>query len=142
MRDTTERLLRAAGWSPGRSQDVSAVRSLLESRGYALSRPAELFLSEFNGITIEFTRNGYRDSMWFDAQRVSKLADPEWVEYYEDRTKQSLVPVGCSNHEHLMLMASDKGGFYGAFDDFLTALGSGPVEMIENLLNQEQEPLV
>lgn len=118
------------------------MRSLFESRGYALSEPEELFLSEFTGITIEFIRNGRRDCIWFDAQRAAELADSEWIEHYEDRTKQSLVPIGYSNHEHLMLMQSDKGGFYGAFDDFLCALGSEAEEMIENLLNQEQEPLV
>ncbi|HET9974034.1 MAG TPA: hypothetical protein VFQ68_37785, partial [Streptosporangiaceae bacterium] len=52
------------------------------------------------------------------------------------------APVGYSNHEHLLLMQSNKGDFYGAFDDFLCALGSEAEEMIENLLNQEEEPLV
>ena len=41
-----------------------------------------------------------------------------------------------------MLMQSEEGGFYGAFDDYLYALGNGVDEMIANLLNQEKEPLV
>jgi hypothetical protein len=142
MRGAAEGLLREAGWRPGRAEDVVALRSLLASRGYGISEPVELFLREFNGITIDFVRNGRSDSIWFDAQRASALADPEWIEHYEERTKTSLVPIGCSNHEHLMLMQSDSGGFYGAFDDFLCALGSGPDEMIENLVNQDREPLV
>ena len=70
------------------------------------------------------------------------LADPEWIAHYEYRIKMSLVPIGYSNHEHLMLMQSDEGGLYGAFDDFLCALGSEVDEMIENLVNQDREPLI
>jgi hypothetical protein len=142
MRDTAEGLLRGSGWRPGRSQDVSAMRQLLESRGYSFSRPVESFLREFTGITINLVRNGRPDSIWFDAQRASSLADRDWVVHYEERTKTSLVPIGYSNHEHLMLLESDDGSFYGAYDDFLCALGSEASEMIENLANQDREPLV
>jgi hypothetical protein len=142
MRNTAEGLLREAGWRPGRSQDVSELRSLLASRGYSTGKPLELFLREFSGITIEFVRSGRPDKIWFDAQRASALADPEWIAHYEQRTKTTLVPIGYSNHEHLMLMQSGEGGFYGAFDDFFCALGSEVDEMIENLVNQDREPLV
>jgi hypothetical protein len=118
------------------------VRSLLKSRGYGTGDAVEQFLREFTGITINFIRNGHPDSIWFDAERASALADPEWVAHYGQRTKASLVPIGFSNHEHLMLMQSGEGGFYGAFDDYLCALGSEVNEMIENLLNQDREPLV
>jgi hypothetical protein len=142
MRETAEISLVAAGWHPGRTQDVSGVRSVLESRGYSISQPVELFLQEFTGITIRIVRNGRQDSIWFDAERASEEADSEWIAYHEGRTKTSLVPIGFSNHEHLMLMQSYEGGFYGAFDDFLCALGTGAHEMIENLVNQDVEPLV
>jgi SUKH-3 immunity protein len=142
MPGAAESLLRDAGWRPWRSIDVSAVQLQLEARGYGIPKVLKLFIREFDGITVNFVRNGRADSIWFDAQRAISLADPEWVSHYEERTKTSLVPIGYSNHDHLMLMQSDRGGFYGAFDDFLCALGSGPVEMIANLVNQDQEPLV
>jgi hypothetical protein len=142
MRDAIGRVLRQAGWLPGRSQDIAEVRSLLQSRGYRIGEAVEQFLREFTGITINFIRNGRQDSIWFDAQRASALTDPEWVAHYGEQTKTSLVPVGFSNHGHLMVMQSDEGGFYGAFDDYLCTLGSGVDEMIVNLLNQDREPLV
>ena len=142
MRDAAGGVLRQAGWLPGRSQDITKVRSLLKSRGYRIGEAVEQFLGEFTGITINFIRNGRPDSIWFDAKRAIALADPEWVVHYEERTKTSMVPIGFSNHEHLMLMQSDEGGFYGAFDDYLCALGSEVDEMIENPLNQDREPLV
>ncbi|HUY45625.1 MAG TPA: SUKH-3 domain-containing protein [Streptosporangiaceae bacterium] len=142
MRDKVGGVLRKAGWLPGRSQDIATVRSVLKSRGYSIGDAVARFLREFTGITINFIRNGRPDSIWFDAQRASALADPEWVVHYGERTKTSLVPIGFSNHEHLLLMQSDEGGFYGAFDDYLCALGSEVDEMIDNLLNQDREPLV
>jgi hypothetical protein len=142
MRDDTERLLRDAGWCPERSQDVSAVCSLLEARGYSVGGIVEMFLREFTGITINYTRSGHPDSIWFDAQRASEMADPEWISYYEIRTKTSLTPIGYSNHDHLMLMQSGEGGFYGAFDEFLCALSRKSYEMIDILVNQVREPLV
>jgi hypothetical protein len=94
MRDAIEGVLRQAGWLPGRSQDIAEVRSLLQSRCYGVGEPVERFLREFTGITINFIRNGRPDSIWFDAQRASALTDPEWLTYYRERTKTSLVPVG------------------------------------------------
>jgi hypothetical protein len=142
MRDPIGRVLSQAGWFPGRSQDIAGVRSRLQSCGYRVGETTDQFLREFTGITINFIRNGRSDSIWFDAQRASALADPEWVAHYEERTKTSLVPIGYSNHGYLMLMQSEEGGFYGAFDDYLYALGNEAGEMIESLLNQEKEPLV
>jgi len=142
MRDDTKRFLHDAGWRPERSQDVSAVCSLLEARGYSVGGIVEMFLREFTGITINYARNGHPDSIWFDAQRASEMADPEWISYYECRTKTSLTPVGYSNHDHLMLMQSGEGSFYGAFDEFLCALGRESYEMICILVNQVREPLV
>jgi SUKH-3 immunity protein len=108
MSGTAESLLRDAGWRPGRSLDVSAAQLQLEARGYGIPKELELFLREFDGITISFVRNGRTDSIWLDVQRAISLADPEWVSHYEERTRTSLVPIGYSNHEHLMLMQSDK----------------------------------
>jgi hypothetical protein len=142
MNDITERLLRAAGWRPGRSQDVSEIKIILDRTGYEINDDIELFLREFNRLSIVFIRNGRSDSIWFDAIRASTMADPEWVSHYGERVKGKLTPIGYSNHEHLMLMESDTGEFYGAFDDFLCGLGSEAGEMIENLVNQDQEPLI
>src|SRR5258708_888889 len=122
MRDVIGGVLRQAGWLPGRSQDIAEVRSLLQSRGYRIGNAVEQFLREFTGITINFMRNGRPDSIWFDAQRASVLADPEWVAHYGERTKTSSVPIEFSNHEHLRLMQSDDHGFYYAFAYYLAAL--------------------
>ena len=138
MRHLSSRLrLRRAG----RAQEISAVRALLESRGFMVSRQVESFLSEFNGRTIRFTRNGHPDSIAFNAERANGAADPEWIAYYEGRTRTRLVPIGLANHEHLTLLQASEGGFYGAFDEFLCALGSDVAEMLDNLLNQDREPL-
>jgi hypothetical protein len=142
VNDTTEQLLRAAGWWPGRSQEVSDISALLDQKGYIVNKKIESFLREFTGISIDFIRHGRSDSVWFDAVRASAMADQEWVAHYGERVKASLTPIGYSNHEHLLLMESEEGGFYGAFDDFLYAVGSDAGEMIENLVNQDQEPLI
>jgi SUKH-3 immunity protein len=140
MRDSTERLLRAAGWHPGRSLETASVRSFLESEGYHVSDQAEQFLREFTGVSIDFTRNRRTDTIWFDGKRAGSLADLDWVTYYEEQVKTSLTPIGYSNHEHLLLMAAADGSFYGGYDDFLWPLGEPATEMIEKLLNQAVEP--
>jgi hypothetical protein len=139
--DLVDELLRKAGWSPGRSRDFSLVHGILESRGYKVSGQVELFLREFTGIVIQFIRNGRPDSIWFDAERASHSADPEWVEEYERRVGASLVPVGYSNHEHMLLLQSVDGAFYGAFDDYLYLVGSDVREAIVNLVNQQLGPV-
>jgi SUKH-3 immunity protein len=140
--DATARLLAEAGWYPGRRVDVFGARELLESRGYVVGERVEGFLREFERLCICYMRNACQDSVWFDAQRAGSMADPELIAYYESRTKTSLVPVGYANHEHLLIMKANEGGFYAAFDDFLCTLGIDTSEMVENLINQDREPLI
>ena len=142
MRDETERVLRAAGWCPGRSHDTSAARSALESDGYRISARVEEFLREFDGISVRYKRGKDTDFIRFDARDACSGADSAWVHKYENRTwTSSMVPIGESNSGHLLLVMSSDGTFFGGFDDVLVALGSSAEEMIEKLLNQDQERL-
>ena len=136
-----ERLLRVAGWSPGRSVDVSSPRAMLEERGYAVGPLTEAFLREFDGLTVDYVRNGHADSVWFDAGRASVEADAEWVAEYGRRLGESLVPIGFSNHDHLLVMIAGSGSFYGGFDNFLCQLGPSAPAMIDNIVSQESRPL-
>jgi SUKH-3 immunity protein len=102
MREDTERVLRAAGWYPGRCRDASAARSALELQGYKVDDRVEQFLREFDDLRIPFLRHGRIDEIRLDAVSMSTIADDEWVAYYSERIKTSLVPIGLSSFGHLM----------------------------------------
>src|SRR6266498_2865570 len=130
MREPVERLLRDAGWVPGRAQSIDEDLDFLEASGFPATDPVKSFLREFSGLVVRFLRNEREDEIWLDLRRAARWADPEWVAEYMRRVGVPLVPIGYANHEHLMLLETQDGRFFGAFDDFLGSLGSSPDEMI------------
>lgn len=101
----------------------------------------EAFLREFDGVTISYMRNGRPDTILPDANRAAANADEDWVASYSESVGFVLAPIGFSNYNHITLMTSSDLSFYGGFDDYLFALGSGVGEMLDSLIGQENQPL-
>jgi hypothetical protein len=134
--DDAERLLRQAGWHPGRRQDITAIRELLETRGYDIPATTEDFFQEYDGLVIRFERHNREDSINFSVERVCAIADPEWITYYGSQLGTPLTPVGFANFEHLVIMQSSDGSFYVGYDEFFARVGATPLEMIRNIVSQ------
>lgn len=130
-------LLAAAGWMEERKVDVEPQLAALRANGFSVWPEVTPFLEEFSGIVLSFVRNDRLDTAWVDPVRATSWADRPSVEAYEDRLGVKLVPVGYANHDHLLLMASDGGRFFGGYDAFLADLGASPVGMFEALMRGE-----
>jgi hypothetical protein len=128
--------LKDAGWTPQRTASTRTDEEALASEGYLVWPTLVQFLESFSGLTIAFEKNGRRDSIWFSAEKAVALSDATWVDEYSNDISTSLAPVGCAYHDHLLILCAANGKFYGSYDDYLARLGSSPLEMVANLLEQ------
>ncbi|MCG3751104.1 SUKH-3 domain-containing protein [Amycolatopsis sp. Poz14] len=133
------KLLRKAGWTPGRDVDNSEdLRSLAEA-GLEVFPAAASFLREYSGISMQWKRSsGFPDEMRFSAARVLESFDPRWVASYADRAKTALVPVGEASNGYLVLLLGRNGHWFGGFDDAFGELGGDVLTCIDRLVAENK----
>ncbi|MFD8702175.1 MULTISPECIES: SUKH-3 domain-containing protein [Kitasatospora] len=121
--DETERVLRAAGWQPGRQVDTGSWRRRLESAGLPMHDAAEQFLSEFGGLLVEV------DGPGISRARTPFELDPALADGEEDRFTdwsqeigEAIVPVGELDNGRYFLGISDSGEIH-LVADWLASFG-------------------
>lgn len=142
MFELADRLLREAGWVPGRTRPVTEDLTVLRDGGYPAGGRLEEFVREYGELIVTYVRNGREDHAVLDVRKGCERADPDWVGEYSERAGTPLSPIGYANHEHLLLLAGEDGKFFGGFDDFLGYLGGCVAEMVERLATRGIESIV
>ncbi|MFF3767747.1 SUKH-3 domain-containing protein [Streptomyces sp. NPDC001922] len=131
----TERLLRKAGWRPGRSVSTAEwERGLQEHDGFEIHPMAQRFLAEFGGLTV---------TLWFPGSvkpvRVEVSFDPalakwdqEIFEVLSEQAGAGLYPLGMTNNRNTYLGMAPTGEVYTGMDDayFLAETGEQALEKL------------
>jgi hypothetical protein len=143
LSQSTKKILENAGWNPLRHIDIQLYQEALSSDGYEMSDKAKSFLVEFGGL--ELAHPAYRvanemDNTHFDPLRAISGICHERVETYEERIGEKLVVIGEGYNEQLVLMISESGRIFGAYDDFLTCLGNNPLEALDAICQRKETP--
>lgn len=142
-----ERVLRAAGWRPGRRVDTAAWRALLEEDGFRVHDAAERFLAEFGGLIVEDNSvSGYfmrrAQPFGFDPASVSGEADrfAEWGAC----VGRSLCGVGELVRDHALagLLGIDEDGAIYFVADWLGGFGLLPGALDRLALGGEPETII
>lgn len=137
----TKKILVDAGWSASRHIDIQQYVEALNEDGYKISEKAKNFLVEFGGL--EISHQAYRfpheiENTHFDPLRAISGICRERVQIYEERTGENLVTIGEGYNEHLVLLISESGKIFGAYDDFLTCLGDNIFEALEAICQSKE----
>lgn len=121
----TERVLRNAGWRPGRKIDTSVWRDRLQMSGFVWTEAADRFLSEFGGLVINHRGPG------ISCAREPFEFDPLLAEGEDDRFAEwaivlgePLSPIGVLDHGRFFLGISRSGEIY-LVETWLASFGSG-----------------
>ena len=122
-------LLRAAGWRPGRSLDISADLAALEAKGFPVTAAAEGFLREFSKLTMLVP--GALNPLVIDGLIAARDASVGWGEAYSAALECQLVPVG--EYSNLMFWIDPDGGIWATFDDDYGRAGTSLAEMVQGL---------
>ena len=134
--------LRAAGWSEGRSVDITADREALAENCLEVWPELETFLRQYSSLSIKYLHNGHPDEAWFGSARACReAADPTWATEYGTALHIPFAPIGCCDGEYVTLYATADGRYFGGFDSELSYLGCSPTELIHSLVNNICEPV-
>jgi hypothetical protein len=135
--------LKKSGWNSSRNIDITIYEEALKIEGYKLSESIIEFLKQFGGMEIivpAFRRPDDFDKIFIDPIKAINGIYRGNVIGYEERTGESMVVIGETYDEQLVLLMSETGKIYAAFDHFLTKLGDNVYEAIENLCESKDTP--
>ncbi|MBW5425508.1 hypothetical protein GKQ77_28785 [Streptomyces sp. BG9H] len=130
----TDRVLRRAGWSPGRSVPTAQWESvLLEVGDFEIHEAARRFLAEFGGL--EVVREPDHEKGWRQFQLDPLLAesDSEIFEELSEEAGADLFPLGMADHRNFYLGMAPSGAVYVGMD-YLSLLADSPDAALEKLI--------
>lgn len=134
--------LAKAGWYKGRKMPMVqyiSYRACLLNEGYSWFPAVADFLEEFGGLSIQFNRNNYSETIRLDA---SEAASSVWLpDYYAPRIgRAQLCVLGQVYTDHLLLFMDEASNVYGGFDQFLCFVGSSGADAVEALCTNRPLP--
>ncbi|GLW51943.1 hypothetical protein Stsp02_76030 [Streptomyces sp. NBRC 14336] len=123
----TERVLRAAGWHPGRTVLTATWEATLRERGgFRISEAARRFLAEFGGLAS--TERGPGKTM----ARMGFTLDPtvaEWDDEIFDALSEAagveLYPIGEADRRNLYLGMDPNGAVHVGMDSAVRLADTG-----------------
>lgn len=133
--ELTERVLREAGWYPGRQVPTGEWETRLNtSDGFVMHEAARTFLAEFGGIAVPHGGPGK------DIARVAFRLDPmvaehdyEIFEPFNLLTAEVIYPIGEADNGNEYLGIASDGAVYGGMDA-LRLIGEHPRKALNNLV--------
>jgi hypothetical protein len=132
--EETDRVLRAAGWRPGRSVPTATWESVLHLHGeFEMHEAARRFLAEFGGVGIPFREPW--DSMPWGEFRLDPLLALWDDEIFDDLSEQAgtyLYPVGMVDRRNQYLGIAEDGAVYVGMDS-VALLAPTPDEAVQRL---------
>ncbi|MFC8505538.1 SUKH-3 domain-containing protein [Streptomyces sp. NPDC057411] len=128
-----ERVLREAGWRPGRAVDTARWTRQLEQDGFRSHAAAEDFLREFGGLAVGHGGAGItRAREAFDLDPLLALGEDDRFDEWGEEIGHHLFPVGELAGGHAFLGLGEDGELY-VVANWLARFGRMP-EAMENLV--------
>ena len=124
-----------AGWDPERNVDTSEYERFLQTHNIQFLPSAKEFLIVCGWLEVKIPQYRYRNETDFyhlDPLRAAKNQGLD-LDVYEERVGEKLNVIGEAYTEHMVLMMSESGKVYGAYDHFLTLMGNDGYEALEAL---------
>lgn len=133
---TARECLARAGWTRVRRIDITPHIRQLEADGYTVFEVVREFLTSFGGLRLtypHFRVPEHEDSCHFDAAESSRRISPHTVARYAEAIGKPVCPVGAAFHDHMVLMMTERGIVYAAFEDALVHIADSGAEAINSL---------
>lgn len=136
-------VLRANGWFPGRSVDITRAVAALRREGFQPHERAEALLRALNGLHLWFpdprVANTKQD-LHFDAEQAARDVYAERVEEYARRLGEPLCVVGEAYQRHMTVAVSPSGKVVLGYDELLLLAGDSPEGALENIVLGREMP--
>jgi len=122
---STERVLRDAGWWPGRQAKIDGWVAALESEGFRIHPAAQRFLTEFGGLTIHVDGPGvtrYKEP--FSLYPTSCSGEEDRITDWGRELGKTFYPLGAFGQRSFFIVMDSDGEVFLMMDD-VGALGPG-----------------
>lgn len=129
-----------AGWSENRRSDENLIKQQTMSEGYPILPAVVDFMKNFGGLVIYFQnkRNRIQDDINLDFEHATHLETKgKIIIAYKPRIGKSLCPVGTAYRDHLVLLMSEDGNLYGAYEDYLCYTSDSGIGEIEAIVTNK-----
>ncbi|MDZ4957095.1 hypothetical protein GNF51_15070, partial [Clostridium perfringens] len=133
--------LKKSGWHSSRNIDISIYEEAYKSEGYKVSEIIIEFLKKFGGLDIiipAFRRPESTDKVYIHPIRAINGIYRGNVLEYEERIGKSIVVIGETQNEQLVLLMDENGEVYVAFDDYLAKIGNNIYEALDTFCESKQ----
>jgi len=144
MTAESERLLRAAGWTPGRRKRVRAWHAArrLERAGFVVWPELRDLLANLEGLTVRWENHSHTDQLRFKACVAVKAAKFEIACDPGPAIGSRWAPIGMIFQDHMQVLVAEDGRFFGTWFPDLWLLGETFDAFIDDVLRDqsEQEP--
>ncbi|MCD3290963.1 hypothetical protein G8V30_08185, partial [Clostridium botulinum C/D] len=107
--------LMESGWYSSRNIDISSYEEAYKSEGYKISETIIEFLKKFGGVDIiipAFRRHESTDKVYIDPIRAINGVYRGNVLEYEKKIVKSVVVIGETQNEQLVLIMDENGEVY------------------------------
>lgn len=130
----TDRVLRAAGWYPGRSLPTDTWESLLtQTAAFRMHDAARRFLAEFGALAVPYRRPWESTPcIEFSLDPLSAFWDAEIIEDLAEQAGVALFPIGTRDRGNQYLAMAEDGAVYAGMDS-VWLLAPTPDEAMQRL---------
>lgn len=135
--ESTKKYLQKYGWSENRKIDTLKYIKKYQEEGYVVFDKVLEILSNFGDLQFLIAKESNEfTTLHFDAIKTIEDNFKENVEFYESKIGEALLPIGEAYRDYYMIMLSESGKMYGAFDYTLRKEGNTFEEGIESFIYQ------
>lgn len=135
--ESTKKYLKKYGWSENRKIDTLKYIKKYQEEGYFVFDKVLEILSNFGDLQFLIAKESNEfTTLHFDAIKTIEDNFKENVEFYESKIGEALLPIGEAYRDYYMIMLSESGKMYGAFDYTLRKEGNTFEEGIESFIYQ------
>lgn len=139
--EDTKKYLKKYGWSESRKIDTLKYEKKYQEEGYLIFDKALEVLSNFGDLRFSIPEKPIgTTTLHFDVIKTVEDNFKENVEFYESKIGEALLPIGEVYRDYFMIMLSESGKMYGAFDFTLRKEGDTFEEGIEALIYDLETP--
>lgn len=137
MMKKTQTILKEAGYFEERRVDISHIMQMYNHYGYHYNNIQKMFIERYAYLEIHYSHPLWKQDMLIrlDPIEAQKVITMDVVEEYNEYLQDKLLIIGDIERENMTMFLSDKGSYFGGYDDCLINWGNNFEVMIDMLVS-------
>lgn len=141
--EKVDNLLEQAGYFEDRKVDISAILYMYEKCGYHCGAKQKHFMEKYAYLDIYYPHPIWKQKVLLRLNPIEaqKIITMDVVEEYNKFLRDKLLIIGDVEAENMTLFLSEKGVYFGGYDDCIITWGDNFEIMLSKLISGEKGKL-